>query len=128
MPSNCSSCRALIDGGDVLYTATGAVVCASCFAKADLAVSVERAKLGPTGLAGAGAVAGAIPFFVSFTISHDGVSRDWIAVSCGAIALVCGLIPAIGALRTGSARSTVLICAAVAALGALQIARGFGLL
>jgi hypothetical protein len=101
--ANCTSCNALVEGAQILYTADGRLVCSPCFGKASLALDAELAKEGPgAGLATIGAVAGIVPFFLSITVSHNGDRHDWVAVSGGAIALVFGGLALFGALRAGS--------------------------
>jgi hypothetical protein len=125
--ANCSSCNALVDGAQILYTADGRVVCSPCFGKASLQLDAERAKEGPgAGIATIGAVAGVLPFLFSITHSNHGVRRDWVAVSGGAIAILFGAIAIVGAMRAGNRGGALGLAAAVAALGLYQLARGFG--
>ncbi len=100
---------------------------------------IERGKATAT-LPGAGLAVGALPFFLSFretressfVMSADGTqisqsthrtAFDYVAVPCGALAIVLGLV---GVLRGRAARKTAVLGAGAAAvaLGLLQIARG----
>jgi hypothetical protein len=120
----CSACGKTVTGGDVMYTAAAALVCPACFDKADLAVTHDRA-FASTGLVAAGIVTGVIPFVLSIRVTEGGVSRDWVAVICGLIAIGFGVFAAIGGKGKGRAIGPA---AAVIALGAFQLARGFGVL
>jgi hypothetical protein len=111
---------------DVLYTADARLVCAGCFAKADLAVSNDLARGRIGGLASTAAVIGAIPFFVHVSTTDNGTYRDWVALPCGAIALVCGLVALVPALRGPGKGARLGLAAVAVALGVLQLLRGVG--
>jgi len=133
MDASCSSCGKAVSGGDVLYTEDARVVCPTCFAKADVVATQQRAS-GGTGSLVAGAIAGVVPFMIHVTsssvVTHNGEIvessyRDWVAIGGGAIALVCGAI-AVVAARAAGGGSRLALGALVVLLGAYQVVRGFG--
>ena len=83
-----------------------------------------------------GGVAGAIPFFVHVSSSSSTtvngqvtsfVYRDWVAVGCGVVAVLFGLVTLVAARKEELQRSLAFAAGAgVLLLGGLQIARGFG--
>jgi hypothetical protein len=90
-----------------------------------------------TGSDYAGLAAGLIPFGLSFrtrsTSSVNGVLTsathlDYVALACGAIALVLGLasVRAIGRVEPALRGKRIGLTALVIALGSLQLARGLG--
>jgi hypothetical protein len=128
---SCQGCGAAIAGTDVLYTPDARVVCASCFAKLDVATTQRSSGLG---FAGSGLVVGLVPFLASISESSyttangvvtHAVYRDWIAIACGAVAVGLGIVALALAVR---ARRSLVIAGtvAIALLGGLQIARGVG--
>jgi hypothetical protein len=101
---------------------------------------IQRSKVNAVG-PGIGLAAGVLPFMVSFRQTHEesfrataggaeitSVTRktafDYVAVPCGALAFVLGMV---GLLRGLSARKLEVagIGVAAMALGVLQILRGF---
>jgi hypothetical protein len=84
----------------------------------------------------AGGIAGVIPFAMSMSSSSFSsvnghvtsfVYRDWLAVACGVIAAICGVITVLAARKEQLRRGVALAAGiAVLALGCLQVARGFG--
>jgi TPR repeat protein len=83
----------------------------------------------------AGAICAALPFVISYSSSSiqttNGVVvevyyRDWIAIGCGGMAALFGLIALAVAVRASAGWTSVAAAATVLALGGFQIARGFG--
>lgn len=130
----CQMCGTAITGDEVLYTADARVVCRGCFDTADVAAATARSA-GGVGLLTAGAIAGVIPFLFhaseSSTVVVNGevvnaMSRDYVALACGAVAALLGAIAAYGAVTSKAGGAALLMRLAIVALGAYQIARGLG--
>lgn len=72
-------------------------------------------------------VAAIIPFFANFSITRNGVYRDYVAIGAGGVAILFALI----SLTTDSAEEDQAarfgLVAAALALGAVQVMRGFGI-
>src|SRR5664279_622004 len=103
MAETCSGCGKPVNTTDITYTPDARVMCPSCAAKMDVSAAQDRARPPWMGFAIAGAVVGAIPWFVSFSSSSSStvnghvtsfVYRDWIAVGCGVVAALLGVIAA----------------------------------
>jgi uncharacterized protein len=134
MGQMCSMCGVPVEGANVLYAPDGRVVCPACFAK--------LAPIGPPSrapwrmFAGAGAVVGVIPFALHMSTSSSTtvnghvtnfVYRDWIAVGCGVVAILIGLIAIVAARKEQLQRGLAFMAGiCVVLLGGMQIARGLG--
>ncbi len=130
----CAVCGVAVGDAGVVSSADARVVCPTCSGANDAVAAVSG---GPwKGLASAGAIVGAVPFGLSMaTVSSSTVNgevtsfvyRDWIAVVCGVIALVLGVVT-LWMSRSEKLRRGLAIGAGIGvlALGGLQIARGFG--
>lgn len=83
----------------------------------------------PRGFFKAGLIAGLLPFVVQLSSSRvviengvvDATYRDYVAITGGVIALLCGVFALAGARRAQVVGALVVL-----ALGGLQLARGFG--
>ena len=130
MNATCTSCGEAVAGSDVLYSTQAQIVCPRCFAQADLAMTLNRVNRGPIY---AGLVIGAIPFVAHLGWSNyasvngvaSGSSRDLVALACGAIALVFGVVALVSAFGYGPPRKPA-AAVLVIALGGFQLVRGFG--
>ncbi|HTL32440.1 MAG TPA: tetratricopeptide repeat protein [Kofleriaceae bacterium] len=129
----CSMCGVPVAGASILYTPDGRIVCPACFGKVPMPTgSKPQWKI----FAGAGAVAGVIPFGVHMSSSSYStvnghvtsfVYRDWVAVVCGVVAIMLGIIATAAARKEQLQRSLAFAAGiGVVLLGGVQIARGFG--
>src|SRR5689334_23072731 len=121
MDGICSVCGKAVVGSDVLYTADARVVCPTCSPTATL----PPPKAPGMSVVVPGAIAGAIPFFISTASSSwssvngnvtSFMYRDWIAVGAGAFAIACGAVAIVIAGRA-KASKVMGLAALVVALG-----------
>lgn len=135
MAETCSGCGAAVNTTDITYTPDARVMCPSCAAKMDVVAAQDRARPPWMGFAIAGAVVGAIPWFVSVSSSSSSsvnghvtsfVYRDWIAVGCGVVAALLGVMAAWMGRRSLIRMQAIVAGIAIVALGGYQVARGFG--
>ena len=71
-------------------------------------------------------IAAIIPFFANFSITQNGVYRDYVALVAGGLALLLALI-SLPSVNTGEEKGARIgIIAGVVIVGLLQIVRGLG--
>ncbi len=129
--ASCGRCNGKFAESDLDMTAEGPV-CPACG-------SADEPE--PTLLWSTPAIAlffAIVPFFLqlSFTTTRminggvvESMSRDYLAVGCGGLALIIGAFGCISAFKSPDARRTpgLVLCCAAVTLGAYQIARGLGM-
>lgn len=134
MGEQCSVCGVAVTGASILYTPDGRIVCPACFSKVPMPVDVGKPQWKI--FAAAGGVAGVIPFAVHMSSSSSTtvnghvtsfVYRDWVAVVCGVVAIMLGIIATAAARKEQLQRGLAFAAGiGVVLLGGVQIARGFG--
>ncbi|HEY1559079.1 MAG TPA: tetratricopeptide repeat protein [Kofleriaceae bacterium] len=78
------------------------------------------------GLATAGAVCCAVPFFAHFSTWNDGTYRDWIAIGGGIAGAILGIATLVNAPRNLIRKQAIAAGIGIVLFAGVQLARGFG--
>lgn len=126
----CASCASDVDELALVMSDKGEI-CEACELE-----EIQQGRIKALTAPGiAGLVAGALPFFVNFSTSSsqtingqvvEAAHFDFVAVPCGALALLLSVVVGITALGKGKARRLP-VAGGVLILGVVQLLRGSGI-
>ncbi len=72
-------------------------------------------------------IMGLVPFFANFTITQNGVTRDYVALACGGLAVLLALVSIAPSLSVDDKPVRFAVIGVALVLGMVQLMRGIGL-